>query len=260
MKSKSWKLTLPLRELVRWFSSPRNQIRRYYAILPEHKAVKLKGFLFRYFPTVFKHTKAYIDWSIFSGNAKLLLASNSSEGKLSGVSPFEIQKVGEVYIDKVENEVEPLVRLIAFYLPQFHPIPENNEWWGDGFTEWTNVRPSKPKFKNHYQPHVPGEIGYYDLRDVNIMGQQVELAKNYGLGGFCFYFYWFAGTRLLETPIRQFYDNKDLDFPYCLCWANENWSRRWDGLDNDILMEQDHSIEDDFAFIQHVSEYYEEQS
>jgi lipopolysaccharide biosynthesis protein len=133
---------------------------------------------------------------------------------------------------------DPLARVIAFYLPQFHPIPENDEWWGKGFTEWTNTAKAKPLFRGHYQPHVPADLGFYDLRVPETRIAQAQLARDHGIEAFCYFHYWFAGKRILERPFKEVLTSGQPDFPFCLCWANQTWTGIWHGAPDRILIEQ----------------------
>lgn len=166
------------------------------------------------------------------------------------------------YIEKSNRSFDRIKsdpKLIAFYLPQFHTIPENDKWWGSGFTEWTNVTLGQPQFLDHYQPHLPDELGFYDLTNKNVFNKQIKLAKKYGVYGFCFYYYWFSGgKRLLEEPIFNFLSDKTLKFPFMLCWANESWSRNWEGFNEDILIDQDFKEEDIMKFIKDIIPFFKD--
>jgi hypothetical protein len=161
------------------------------------------------------------------------------------------------YLDKAHSNEQ--VKALAYYLPQFHPFAENDEWWGQGFTEWTNTTRGQPRFEGHYQPHLPKHLGYYDLRVKETMMEQVRYAKAAGVHGFCFYHYWFNGKRIMEKPVNMLLENKDIEIPFCIMWANENWTRTWDGLENDVLIAQDYFEEDDIPFIQDIGRHFKDE-
>lgn len=150
----------------------------------------------------------------------------------------------------------PQAKLLAYYLPQFHPVPENDAWWGRGFTEWTNLGRAMPRFVGHYQPRIPGELGHYRLDGTETLQKQIALAKGAGLHGFVFYFYWFNRRRLLQGPVEAMLADPALDMPFCLMWANENWTRRWDGSDDQILISQDYQAADEAALVDEFARHF----
>lgn len=146
----------------------------------------------------------------------------------------------------------PALRPVAFYLPQYHPTPENDAFWGRGFTEWRNVARARPRFPGHLQPHLPADLGFYDLRLPETRAAQAEMARAAGIHGFCYYHYWFSGRRLLNRPLDDMLACGDPDFPFMLCWANENWTRAWDGGPREVLIAQRYSEDDALAHIEHL--------
>lgn len=175
----------------------------------------------------------------------------NSQLKLTGYNKSQFWKPFEE-----KPEVKSSKKLIAYYLPQFHAIPENDINWGKGFTEWRNVSRSLPIFSGHYQPRMPADLGYYDLTTPGVINEQAKLARNYGIYGWALYYYWFDSKRLLSKPIDIIYENRSIDINYCVFWTNENWTKSWDGQNNNILVGQNHSPEDDIRFIAEVSKYF----
>ena len=259
-----------MKALYRWAGST---LRAFYLSLPLgwQSRLAIKDWVFTRCAPLLRNTNAYRRWQAFGGGQRLpahaavltpqLMASDvSTPTLLERYTAALFQRTGVGHgADHVALRVDAPPRAtqakaIAFYLPQFHPIPENDQWWGRGFTEWTNVSKALPQFLGHDQPKLPGELGFYDLRVPQVMQRQVELARLYGVHGFCFHYYWFSGRRLLERPLADFIAS-DIDFPFCLCWANENWTRRWDGHEHDVLLGQVYSDDNDEAFIRDLAPY-----
>lgn len=209
-----------------------------------------------------------LNYSIKKIKSKLNALSTLSDKSISfthtGINLNKIPKISfdntnEGYADYQENApLECLVKTVAFYLPQFHPFPENDLWWGKGFTEWTNVTKAKPNFADHYQPHLPIHNGFYDLRLPEVMIEQAKLAKNYGIHGFNFYYYWFDGKILMHKPFEILLNHTEIDINFCITWANENWTRRWDGQESDILIGQNHSHNDSEKFLESLFKYFKD--
>lgn len=238
--SHSWKITQPLRVLRRSASLTYTQT---HSVL--HR--KLRQF-WHSSPLPARHKELI---------RRCIKGAASAYGSKPDIPTIKFDATVEQYVEYQHNApIDPLVKLIAFYLPQFHPFPENDEWWGKGFTEWYNVGRAHQNYEGHYQPHCPIHNGYYDLRVPSVMEEQAKLARAYGIHGFSYYFYWFAGKILMDTPLEMMLANPKVDIPFCLTWANENWTRRWDGQENDVLIAQDHNNEDSLAFIRHLVKFF----
>jgi glycosyltransferase involved in cell wall biosynthesis len=190
----------------------------------------------------------YPDFEAFLRTHHRVVAEHDDWGWLFALSGAERRTGGRVPVVSATQPAE-IAKLIAFYLPQYHPIPENDAWWGPGFTEWNNVVTRSPLFAGHDQPRIPGELGFYDLRLPETRRAQAELASEYGIHAFCYYHYWFGGRRLLERPFEEVLATGEPELPFCLCWANEPWSRRWNGRNEDVLQEQTYSPDDDVAHV-----------
>jgi len=220
LRDKWWRRTRSLRKLTNW-------------------ARRLKGWPERHHPQEF----------VVADYVKMAIAERGAKGATE--SDAEPEFVALSWND----EIQTIPRVIALYLPQFHPFEENDKFWGKGFTEWTNVGKARAYFGRHNQPRTPIHLGYYDLRLPHVMEEQAKLARSYGISGFAHYFYWFSGKTPMETPLKAMLGNANVDMPFFLIWANENWTRKWDGLDDEVLIQQDHSARDSDRFLDHIIHY-----
>ena len=208
--------------------------------IEEHDGIDIISVHFHFIETDYKNAYKFM-YDLYDGLSNF--ANN--------INPEFVPEDDYVPLEFGKNDVKP----IAFYLPQYHKVPQNDQWWEKGFTEWTNVTKAYPLFEGHNQPHLPIDMGFYDLCNIDVQKRQIELAKKYGVYGFCYYYYQYENLKLLDAPINRHLNNKDFDFPFCIFWANENWTRVWSGEDDEILAEVGKS--DDFyqRTIKDICEY-----
>ena len=241
--STSWKVSKPVRSVGRGFRWLARHSRVFHKLNTARRLVKEGGV------KLLVYTAKHYD--------EIKQAQIEREAAANIVEDLHVDSEYQDNIDYTGMTTD--IKMLAFHLPQFHTFPENDAWWGKGFTEWTNVRNGDARFEGHYQPRVPhADIGYYDLSDIGVLRKQAELAKQHGIYGFCFYYYWFSGKRLMEKPVDMLLEHPEIDLPFCLCWANENWTRAWDGQNKNVLIAQEYSERDDEMYMRDLQKYMDD--
>lgn len=237
-------ITVPVRKIKQFWEHCVENVRPVHLIMRGLHFLRVEGIAL-----TFRRVRCY--WKD-RGRMQIPCADCGTEIATAEYCAYDSRYEQEIDFSHLATDLRP----IAFFLPQFHTFPENDAWWGKGFTEWVNTKKAVPKFAGHYQPRTPHrDIGFYDLSRFETLEKQIALAKRHGVYAFCFYYYWFSGKKLMEKPMRMLLEHPQVDFHYCLCWANENFTRAWDGKDREVLMRQEYRKEDAGAFIRDIKPY-----
>ena len=270
-RSRGWRLVILVRKIMGNLF-PRGSVRRKMAIYLFRALEKLPIFLLKirklvsYHVSLLKRALSIIKRDGLFAFAKKVFGKLRPRRYLKKPADlggerysFDNQRYFEEQQDYSEVIKHKSIKILSYYLPQFHPIPENDKWHGKGFTEWHNVMAASELFRGHYQPHVPHiDIGYYLLDSPDVLKKQAGIMKKAGVFGQVFYHYWFTGKLILEGPAQMLLKNKDIDMPFCFCWANENWTKKWDGNDKEVLLKQDYSKEDALGFIRYLIPFFKD--